>query len=84
MDHYINSTFVHLQKSTNAQETLEAKQAFERWADSHHVQIWHYHADSKLLKDGLTHTTYKYGITMPITADLPKRYSWQMSPRKDK
>jgi hypothetical protein len=46
-DHYSDATFVHLQKSTSAQETLEAKHAFQRWANSHHVQIRHYHADNR-------------------------------------
>jgi hypothetical protein len=45
-DHYSDVTYVHLQKSTNAQETLEAKQAFERWANQHSVKIKHYHADN--------------------------------------
>jgi hypothetical protein len=35
-----------LQKSTNTTETLEAKQAFEQWADLHNVRIKHYHADN--------------------------------------
>jgi hypothetical protein len=43
-DHYSDVTYVHLQKSTKAQETLEAKQAFERWANQHSVKIKHYHA----------------------------------------
>jgi hypothetical protein len=45
-DHYSDVTYVHLEKSTNAQETLEAKQAFERWANQHSVKINHYHANN--------------------------------------
>jgi hypothetical protein len=45
-DHFSDATFVHLQKSTNAAETLEAKNAFERWANQHSVRIKHYHADN--------------------------------------
>jgi hypothetical protein len=40
VDHYSDVTFVHLQK------TLNAKEAFERWANSHSVKIKHYHADN--------------------------------------
>jgi Reverse transcriptase (RNA-dependent DNA polymerase) len=46
VDHFSDITFVHLQKSTNAEETIEAKEAFERWASSHGVNIRHYHADN--------------------------------------
>jgi hypothetical protein len=45
-DHYSDVTFIHLQRSTNAQETLEAKHAFEQWATSYNVNIRHYHADN--------------------------------------
>jgi hypothetical protein len=30
----------------NAAETIEAKEAFERWSASHGVKIKHYHADN--------------------------------------
>jgi hypothetical protein len=35
-----------LQKTLNAKDTVEAKEAFERWADSHKVTARHYHADN--------------------------------------
>jgi hypothetical protein len=44
--HYSDATYVHLQKSTNAQETLEGKHAFACWASSHNVKVKHYHADN--------------------------------------
>jgi hypothetical protein len=34
-----------MQKSTNAEETVAAKDAFERWAKSCGVTIKHYHAE---------------------------------------
>ena len=42
VDHYSDITFVHLQKSLNALETIEAKRAFERWSNSCGVKIRHY------------------------------------------
>ena len=46
VDQYSDLTFVYLQKSTNAEETLDAKEAFERYAYQHGVKILHYHADN--------------------------------------
>jgi len=46
VDHYSDLGYVHAQKSTSAQETVEAKHAFERFAKSHGVQVKHYHADN--------------------------------------
>lgn len=38
--------YVHLQRSTTGDETIEAKQAFERYAHRYGVHIAHYHADN--------------------------------------
>ena len=46
VDHHSGMSFIHLQKSTNARETLEAKAAFEAWSNTFGVQIAHYHADN--------------------------------------
>ena len=46
VDHYSCLSFVHLQHSTNAEETIQAKQAFENYARSHGIQVKHYHADN--------------------------------------
>jgi hypothetical protein len=46
VDHHSDVTYVHLQKSTNAKETLEAKEAFDRWCSAHHVRVRHYHSDN--------------------------------------
>jgi hypothetical protein len=46
VDHYSDVTFVHLQKTLNAKDTIEAKEAFERWANSHSVKVKHYHTDN--------------------------------------
>jgi hypothetical protein len=46
VDHFSNLGYVHAQKSTSAQETMEAKHAFERFTRSHGVSVKHYHADN--------------------------------------
>ncbi len=46
VDMYSDFSYVHFQYSTNAQETLEAKAAFERFAKSHGVEVKAYHADN--------------------------------------
>ena len=51
VDHFSGLSYVHLQKTTNAEETVEAKEAFELFASSHGVQILHYHADNGRFAD---------------------------------
>jgi len=46
VDHATGFGYVHLQKTQSAKETLEAKQAFERYAAACGVQVLHYHADN--------------------------------------
>jgi hypothetical protein len=46
VDHYSNLSYVHLQTSTNAKETLEAKHEFEKYARTFGVSIKHNHADN--------------------------------------
>ena len=43
--------FVHLQKGTTADETLESKAAFESFARSHEVNVQQYHADNGIFQD---------------------------------
>jgi len=38
--------FTWLQKSIDIQDTMEGKQAFERFCQLHGIQIQHYHADN--------------------------------------
>ena len=45
--------YVHLQKSTSAEETVESKKAFEAFARSHGVSITQYHADNGIFKANL-------------------------------
>jgi GAG-pre-integrase domain len=46
VDHFSNLSYVHLQSTTNAIETLEAKLEFERFASTFGIRIQHYHADN--------------------------------------
>jgi Reverse transcriptase (RNA-dependent DNA polymerase)/GAG-pre-integrase domain len=46
VDHFSGLSYIHLQKSTNAEETLEAKLAFERYASKFKVQVKSYQADN--------------------------------------
>jgi hypothetical protein len=51
VDHYSDVSFVHLQKSLSGEETVEAKEPFERWCRSHDVIVKHYHADNGRFAD---------------------------------
>ena len=42
--------YVYLQKTASAEETLEGKEAFERYSMSHGVQIKGYHADNGIFR----------------------------------
>lgn len=46
VDHFSGLSFVFLQQSTTAKETLQAKAAFEQYADTFGVKVIHYHADN--------------------------------------
>ncbi len=46
VDHYSDLTFCHLQPNLKANETIYAKEAFERFCNSHGVKVRHYHADN--------------------------------------
>jgi len=46
VDHYSGFGYVHLQKTASAEETIQAKEAFERKAATYGVLIQHYHADN--------------------------------------
>jgi hypothetical protein len=46
VDHFSGLTFIYCQFSTNAEETVNAKKAFEAYAALQGVSIRHYHADN--------------------------------------
>jgi hypothetical protein len=51
VDHFSGLSYVHLQKTTNAEDIVEAKEAFELFAASKGGQILHYHADNGRFAD---------------------------------
>ena len=51
VDHFSKLKFVHLMESLTSEETIRAKEAFERFARDHGVAIRHYHADNGRFKD---------------------------------
>ena len=61
VDHHSDLTFVHVTPSDTSEETVEAKEAFERFAASFDVTIKHYHADNGRFADKLfrEHVTEK-------------------------
>ena len=50
MDQVSRAGFVYLQKSTSAEETLQGKEAYERWAQTHGVKVKAYHADNGVFR----------------------------------
>ena len=46
VDHKSRYSYVHLQKTQSAQETIEGKRLFENMAARHGIRILHYHADN--------------------------------------
>jgi len=46
VDQFSGLDYVHLQESTSAVETIDAKQAFERFSEARGVRIEHYHCDN--------------------------------------
>ena len=48
VDHFSGFSYIHLQLSTSAAHTIEAKRAFEQCAATHGVTIKHYHADNHI------------------------------------
>ena len=46
MDQASGLSYVHLQRTLTAKDTLESKKAFEAYARKHGIKIKHYHADN--------------------------------------
>jgi Reverse transcriptase (RNA-dependent DNA polymerase)/GAG-pre-integrase domain len=51
VDHATRYGYVHLQKSTSAEETIKGKLAFEQHAASNGIKVTHYHADNGIFAD---------------------------------
>ena len=50
VDQYSRIGYVHLQKTQEVVETIEAKEAFERFAATHGVKVENYHADNGIFR----------------------------------
>ena len=53
VDHWSRLSYVHLQQTNSSIETLEAKRAFEKYANAHAINVKHYHADNGRFADNL-------------------------------
>ena len=50
-DHFSGFTYVHFMEAITTDETIEAKEAFERFAERHGVRVQHYHCDNGRFAD---------------------------------
>jgi hypothetical protein len=50
VDQYSGFSYVYLQKSPDAEETIQAKKAFEETAKQHGVEVKAYHADNGIFR----------------------------------
>jgi hypothetical protein len=51
VDHYSRLKYVHLMTRLTSEETIEAKQAFEHFAEQHGIRILHYHCNNGQFAD---------------------------------
>lgn len=51
IDHYSDLTYIHLNQSLTGHETVEAKKAFEAYAQNRGIRIQHYHCDNGRFAD---------------------------------
>ncbi|KAG7339612.1 reverse transcriptase RNA-dependent DNA polymerase [Nitzschia inconspicua] len=65
VDHYSDMSYLVLQETDTADETLAAKHSFEAFARTHAIQIQHYHADNGRFAENLwTDDVRRQGQTM--------------------
>ena len=50
VDQASHMAFIYLQKTCSVEETIEAKRAFEQYAENHGVRVQAYHADNGIFK----------------------------------
>ena len=68
VDHATDYTHVHFQRTDNAEETVEGKEAFERKAAEHGIKVKHYHADNGVFATKLWRSHCL--VTIVLTRDL--------------
>ncbi|KAG7361859.1 integrase core domain containing protein [Nitzschia inconspicua] len=65
VDHYSDMSYLVLQETDTADETLAAKHSFEAFARTHAIRIQHYHADNGRFAENIwTDDIQKQGQTM--------------------
>jgi hypothetical protein len=47
MNHYSRLKYVHLMTKLTSEETMDAKQAFEHFAEQHGIRIVYYHCNNR-------------------------------------
>jgi hypothetical protein len=69
VDHFSRLSFTHLQKSNTAAETIQAKQAFQRFSKTHDVRIRHYDADNGIFAESdFVNVVHRVGQTISYCA----------------
>jgi GAG-pre-integrase domain len=69
VDHFSNASFAYYQKSTTADESILAKEAFERWAAKHGVSVRAYLADNGIFETAaFTEAVHRSGQTIEYCA----------------
>jgi hypothetical protein len=64
VDHFSRLSYTNLQKSTSAEETIEGKEAFERFANAHGIRVEHYHAGNGIFaSQWTTGVVHNYSLT---------------------
>jgi hypothetical protein len=51
VDHYSRLKYIRLMTRLTSEETMEANQAFEHFADQHGIRIFHYHCNNRRFSD---------------------------------
>jgi hypothetical protein len=54
VDHFSSLSYIHIQKSTGGEETLQAKKEFETYCATHGIKIKNYHADNGCFAENLS------------------------------
>jgi len=73
VDQYSGYGYVHLQKGTTADETLEGKKAFEITCEKNGVKVSNYHADNGIFRANewrkeclILHAFLRFSTTLPV------------------
>ena len=65
VDHYSDLDYVHVQETTSAADTVDAKKAFERFCEERGVKVMHYHADNGIFaSNGFREEVQRCGQTI--------------------